>query len=83
MRLMEEVYEYGNDGTWHDSTALDVETDSDGNVVGVWFRCQLIPFQQVLVGDERAAEMVKAFKDLSLELQAVKLKVVDKSIPSE
>lgn len=75
---MGDVYEYGNADTWHHSTALDVETDKQGNVVGVWFRCQLIPFKQHIVDDARSSEMARAFKDLNVELHAVKLKDVDR-----
>lgn len=74
---MDNVYEYGNDKTWHDSTAVDVETDRHGNVVAVWFRCQMIPFEQHIVDESRARDMIHATKGLSLKLQAVKLKVVD------
>lgn len=48
---------YGDGGTIHDTTYLDVETDSDGRVVSVWFRCQLLPFHQVEVDEQRAEAM--------------------------
>lgn len=47
---------YGDGGTIHGNTDLDVET-SDGKVVVVWFRCQPLPFRQVDVGWHRAKEM--------------------------
>ena len=36
---------YGDGGTIHSTTHLDVEVDDDGLVVAVWFRCQTLPFQ--------------------------------------
>ncbi len=38
---------YGHDRTIHRSGHLDVETDDNGNVVAVWFRCLSLPFKQV------------------------------------
>jgi hypothetical protein len=35
---------------------LDVEVH-EGKVVGVWFHCQFLPFQQWEVGAARAAEL--------------------------
>jgi hypothetical protein len=48
---------YGAGGTIHRTGHLDVETDSAGDVVSVWFRCQLLPFQQRRVERVRADEM--------------------------
>jgi len=48
---------YGDGGTIHNSTALDVEVDTAGVVVAVWFRCQLLPFNQRQVCEERAESM--------------------------
>jgi hypothetical protein len=48
---------YGSDGTIHGTTQLDVETDAAGTVVAVWFRCRMLPFQQIWVGEERAGNM--------------------------
>jgi hypothetical protein len=48
---------YGDGGTIHGTTHLDVEVDADGVVVAVWYRCRQLPFVQVLVGDKRAEEM--------------------------
>jgi hypothetical protein len=47
---------YGDDGTIHQTQYLDVETFG-GQVVAVWFRCQLIAFKQTEVDDVRAVEM--------------------------
>lgn len=47
---------YGNGGTIHGTTQLDVETDADGNVVAVWFRCQQLPYRQTRVDDRRVRE---------------------------
>lgn len=47
---------YGDGGTIHQGGSLDVEV-VDGRVVAVWFRCQLLPFEQHDVGDRRRDEM--------------------------
>lgn len=47
---------YGDGGTIHHSGYLDVETYK-GEVVAVWFRCQVLPFKQTEVDAERAREM--------------------------
>lgn len=46
---------YGDGGTIHGTTQLDVEVDKHGTVIAVWFRCQMLPFRQVDVDDQRAA----------------------------
>ena len=50
---------YGHNGTIHDTQHLHVET-RHGKVVAVWFRCCMIPFEQVLVDNDRAREMAEA-----------------------
>jgi hypothetical protein len=47
---------YGDGGTIHHSTDLDVEVHQ-GQVIAVWFRCQQLAFQQRDVGPERARGM--------------------------
>ena len=47
---------YGDGGTIHSTTILDVETHR-GTVVAVWFRCQPLPFRQREVDSDRAIEM--------------------------
>ena len=64
---------YGHQGTIHQTTQLDVETDKHGNVVAVWFRCQLLPFQQVTVDDQRAKEMTRDGGEHLPSLVAVEL----------
>lgn len=48
---------YGHDKTIHPNTEVNVETDDNGNVVAVWFRCQPIAFTQSNRGEQRAQEM--------------------------
>lgn len=48
---------YGHKGTWHQTERVNVELDADGKVVSVWFRCMAIPFDQRVVGEERANDM--------------------------
>lgn len=50
---------YGNGGTIHRTSYLDVETYK-GQVVSVWFRCQMLPFRQTEVDKPRAEEMTRA-----------------------
>lgn len=47
---------YGDGGTIHAARRLDVEVH-DGQVVAVWFRCQLLPFRQSDVSLTRATEI--------------------------
>lgn len=48
---------YGNDKTIHQNTLLDIETNSKGEVVSVWFRCHPVPYKQVVVNELRSNEM--------------------------
>lgn len=50
---------YGGDNTIHHTGHLDVET-RDGEVVAVWYRCQMLPFEQEEVDDDRARSMRSA-----------------------
>ena len=54
---------YGFDKTIHATEHLDVETDKDGHVVAVWFRCQPLPFLQFGVAKSRAEEMTRMYED--------------------
>jgi hypothetical protein len=68
MRLADEVWAakqalaypsryYGEGGTIHGTTHLDVEVDATGRVVAVWYRCQMLPFRQRSVDAARAIEI--------------------------
>jgi hypothetical protein len=37
---------YGGDGTIHQTGHVDVQLNKDGDVVAVWFRCRMLPFEQ-------------------------------------
>jgi hypothetical protein len=54
---------YGDGGTIWASTHLDVET-FQGTVVSVWFRCQMLRFNQTEVDGRRAESMEAAIPDL-------------------
>lgn len=54
---MNKTFKYGGGNTIHSNNGLDVEVDKDGTVVAVWFRCMMLPFEQVNVNDERAKSM--------------------------
>lgn len=51
------IHTYGHDGTIHDSEHVDVEVDSGGKVVAVWFRCVSLSFRQSVADDYRADAM--------------------------
>jgi hypothetical protein len=53
---------YGGNNTIHDTAYVDVETDADGKVVSVWFRCATLPFKQTIVSRERANEMERMYQ---------------------
>jgi hypothetical protein len=65
---------YGDGGTVHGSTHLDVETHN-GQVVSVWFRCQMLPFKQHEVNAMRALEMRK--HSYKVELHGLEVKDVE------
>lgn len=54
---------YGYDKTFHKVGHLDIETDQEGKVVAVWYRCMTLPFEQRPVNAERAGEMAALYKD--------------------
>ena len=64
---------YGDGGTIHTSNYVDVETNH-GVVVGVWFRCQLLPFKQMLVDGDRAIEVAHLYENHKFELHGVEIK---------
>lgn len=53
---------YGDGGTWHQTTDINVEIH-EGKVVGVWFRCQSLPFTESDYGKARAEELKQMYKD--------------------
>lgn len=63
---------YGYDKTIHRTTQLDVELDEHGDVVAVWFRCQMLPFRQSRATEARARQLRHHHDDLP-ELVAVEL----------
>lgn len=54
---------YGDDETIHGTEHVDVETDAQGNVVSVWYRCMMLPFKQARVDESRAADMREAYRE--------------------
>lgn len=65
---------YGSDMTVHPNTDLDVEVDEQGRVVSVWFRCQPLPFKEVVVRDSRAAEMRRMYQQKPPPIEALVLR---------
>jgi hypothetical protein len=72
---------YGDGGTIHSTTNVNVEIDSSGNVVSCWFRCQMLPFDVTVVGDARADEMRQAFSQPLGELTGVEIRDPDTFYP--
>ena len=62
MKAPEDSRFYGGSGTWHGTTKVNVETDKEGRVVSVWFRCCALPFDQTVVEESRATEMREMYK---------------------
>lgn len=56
------IQTYGHDGTIHGSEHVDVEVDNQGKVVGVWFRCICVNFEQVNVDNARAVTMREIYE---------------------
>lgn len=72
---------YGGTDTWHRTTTVDVETDQDGNVVAVWFRCTMLPFSHRVVNADRTREMRHAYEaGAAVPLVAVELD--DTAVPT-
>jgi len=72
-RLAEPSRYYGDGGTIHRTGQLNVEL-REGEVVGVWFRCQFLPFDQTEVSQERAAELTSMYESGVPELTGVEVK---------
>ena len=64
---------YGDGGTIHGTTYLDVEV-CNGRVVAVWFRCQTLPFKQTNTTLGRAKEMDRMYEGYRSELHGVEIK---------
>ncbi|SRR6266568_1811685 len=60
---------YGDGGTIHASSTIDIEVDPYGRVVAAWFRCQQLPFEASQVTWERTREMDRAFENITERLQ--------------
>ncbi len=63
---------YGDGGTIHSTTHLDIET-RNGKVVAVWFRCQTLPFEQTEVDNSRAESMDEAYGHSAPEIHGLTL----------
>jgi len=70
-----EEFRYGDNHTIHRTGHLDVETDKEGQVVAVWFRCYALPFRQCHVDDERAENMRDMYE--SSDMKRIKAVVVE------
>lgn len=53
---------YGDGGTIHSTGVVNVEVDTNGRVVSVWFRCQPLPFDTTVVTPSRAAEQRRMYE---------------------
>lgn len=53
------AFYYGDGGTIHNNTHLDVEVDAHGRVLGVWFRCIQLPYKTSLASNRRASDLLR------------------------
>ena len=60
---------YQREKTIHKSTILNVETDTDGNVVSVWYNCVALPFSQSAVDSDRAKEMQRMSNEINKSIR--------------
>lgn len=65
---------YGDGGTIHHDNILDIEV-RNGEVVSVWFRCQMLPFRVDKVDRERANEMKKAHAEYGSKVRLTGVEV--------
>lgn len=56
-----ETVRYAGDATIHQTGYVDVETDTVGRVVAVWFRCAPVPFRQTRVQPDRVMQMNRMY----------------------
>jgi hypothetical protein len=63
---------YGDGGTIHSTGLLNIEI-FNGEVVGVWFRCQHLPFDQTEVDDYRATELSRLYANGAPPLHGVEV----------
>lgn len=74
---------YGDGGTIHGTTHVDVET-RDGHVIAVWFRCTALPFIETAVDSDRALEMKRMYTDHRMpEVHGLQLRDADSSAVAE
>ena len=59
---------YGGDGTIHGSQHLDIEVSSEGEVLGVWYRCQMLAFEQHLWHPSRGVGIGQGAKITGVEV---------------
>lgn len=76
-KKMKSERRYGDDKTIHRNGEVNVELDVNGNVVAVWFRCQPIPFSQITVTPDRAAEMKLMYEGEIPDVTAIVLREDD------
>lgn len=58
--------EYGGDRTIHHTEHLSVEVSASGEVVAVWFRCQMLPFKGSFADTGRARQMRSMYANSDL-----------------
>lgn len=68
---------YGNGGTIHGNTELDIEIGPDGKVVAVWFRCQPLPYRAYPANAERAADMRRMYQEGACKTKLCGVEVKD------
>lgn len=64
---------YGHNKTIHKTNMVNVELDKLGNVVSVWFRCMPLPFDSIVVENERAESMNRMYKKTLPKILAIEV----------
>jgi hypothetical protein len=70
----EPEFRYGDNGTIHGSTEVNVELDEYGQVVAVWYRCMMLPFTQRVCSPNRAHDMRSAYEQPARPIKAIVFK---------
>lgn len=71
-------YRYGDDKTVHASDYVNVEVNSVGQVVAVWFRCHPVLFKQSYADRTRSVQMEAMY---SKQQPGIKAIVFDENAP--
>jgi len=71
-------YIYGRNNTIHRTKLLNIEVDKrTGEIVSVWFRCMILPFDVTKIDKNRANEMRRTYKENEIiQINAIEIEEV-------